>query len=129
MALDPKVAVRQEFLAEALAPLVSEIERASDLGEIERLLSLSAHAEIAQGRSDFNLMLCDGDGRVVSSALADDETLPPQDAIQTQVAVQSAELTLGWGTLTAWHDDFGLVAEMAIRPLGKSIAWRQAFAR
>ena len=60
---------RQGLLDESLAPLASEIERSSSLGEISQHLSTSARAEIARGHSSFNLTLSDGNGRVVDSAL------------------------------------------------------------
>ena len=115
-----ELAARQGLLAESLAPLAAEIERASGLGEIEQHLSSSARAEIASGRSDFNLMLRDGDGQVVASALAGADTSPPPNSIQAHMTVRSAVMTPGRGTLTAWQGASGFAAEMASR---RHAAW------
>ena len=115
-----ELAARQGLLAESLAPLAAEIERASGLGEIEQHLSSSARAEIASGRSDFNLMLRDGDGQVVASALAGADTSPPPNSIQAHMTVRSAVMTPGRGTLTAWQGASGFAAEIASR---RHAAW------
>jgi hypothetical protein len=107
--------VRQQLLAESLAPVAADLERASSLDEIERSLSSSVQAERTGGHSDFNLVLRDGDGRIAGSALSGFVTSPPRDALQTHVAVRSAVLPTGRGTLTAWQDGSGFAAEMASR--------------
>ncbi|MCW8984672.1 MAG: hypothetical protein OQK55_04980, partial [Thermoanaerobaculales bacterium] len=108
------------LLAESLAPLAAEIERSSRLVEISEHLSSSARAEIARGRSDFNLALSDGDGRVVVSALAGVGSSPPPDSLQVQMPVRSALLASGRGTLTAWQNASGFATEMASR---RHAAW------
>lgn len=111
---------RQELLAESLAPLAAEIERAPTLGEIEQHLSSGAHAEISRGHPDFNLILSDGDDRVVSSTLAGLTTSPPPGSLQAQVPVRSSVLAQGRGSLTAWQGDPDFAAEMASR---RHAAW------
>ena len=108
-----ELAARQGLLAESLAPLAAEIEHASSLSEIEQHLLSSAHAEIARGHSDFNLILSGGDGRVVGSALAGAGTSPPPDSLQAQMSVRSTLLASGHGTLTVWQNASGFGAEMA----------------
>lgn len=110
-----EIAARQGLLAESLAPLSSEMEGAADIGEIERLLSSCRRAEAARGRRDYNVMLRDGDGRVVASAIEGDGTSPAPDSIQAKVSVRSPLLASGHGTLTAWQNDSGLAAEMESR--------------
>jgi hypothetical protein len=105
-------AAREALLGEAVAPLADEIEQASKLDEIERLLSSTESAEIARGRFDFNLMLFDGEGRVVSSTSTEGSRLPPADSLQASVAVRSALLPSERGTLTVWQDASGFLAEM-----------------
>lgn len=115
-----ELAARQELLAESLAPLAAEIERASNLGEIEQQLSSIAHAEITQGYSDFNLILSDGNGQIVGSALAGFTTSPPPDSLQAQIPVRSAWLAMDGGTLTAWQGAAEFANEMASR---RRVAW------
>ncbi len=108
-------AARRDLLAESLAPLASEIERATDLAEIEQILSSTVVAEIARGHWDFNLSLSDGDGQVVVSAVVGTKTSPPTGSIQAWLPVRSAVLESGHGTLTVWQDDAQFAAEMAGR--------------
>ena len=110
-----ELAARQKLLAESLAPLAAEIERASSLGEIEQHLSSSARAEIARGHSDFNLVLSGVGDRVVASALTGADTSPPPNSLQAQIPVRSTLLTSGQGTLAVWQDATGFAAEMASR--------------
>ncbi len=115
-----EIRARQDLLAESLAPLAAEIERASSRGEIEQHLTSSADSEITRGHSDFNLILSDGDGRVVDSALAGFTTSPPPDSLQVQIPVRSAWLARGRGTLTVWQGDPDFATEMARR---RRAAW------
>ena len=111
---------RQELLAESLAPLAAEIERAFSLDEIEKHLSSTVRAEIASGHSDFNLLLRGGDSRIASSALAGTTTSPPPDSLQAEIPVRSALLATGGGTLTAWQGDSEFATEVASR---RHAAW------
>jgi ppGpp synthetase/RelA/SpoT-type nucleotidyltranferase len=115
-----ELAIRQGLLAESLAPLAAEIEGSSGLGEILQKMSYSARAERARGHTDFNLVLSDGDGRVVISAFPGADTTPPLDTLRAQTPVRSAYLTAGAGTLTAWQNASGFAAEMASR---RRAAW------
>jgi HAMP domain-containing protein len=107
--------VRGGLLSESLAPLASEIERVSSVGEIMKLLSSSARAEVNRGHPDFNIVLSDGTGRVIGSVLSGAKSSPPHNAIEARVPVRSAVLASGRGTLTAWQDGGGLAAEMKSR--------------
>ncbi len=110
-----ELAARQELLAESLAPVGAEIETAASLGAIEQRLSSSLQAEIRRGHSDFNLILSDGNGRIVGSALAGFVTSPPPDSLRAQIPVRSVWLASGRGSLTAWQGDSDFAAEMADR--------------
>ena len=115
-----ELAARQELLAESLAPLGAEIERASSLSEIEQYLSSEAYAEMTQGHSDFNVILKDGNGRIVGSVLSGFSTLPTPGSLQAQIPVRSAVLTPGTGTLSAWQSNSEFAAEMVNR---RRAAW------
>jgi len=115
-----ELAIRQGLLAESLAPLAAEIEGSSDLSEISQKISYSARAERARGHTDFNLVLSDGDGRVVISAFAGAVTTPPPDSLKARTPVRSALLKAGGGTLTAWQSSSGFATEMASR---RRAAW------
>jgi len=115
-----ELAIREGLLAESLAPLAAEIEGSSELGEISQKIAYSARAERARGHTDFNLVLSDGDGRVVISAFADAGTRPQPDSLKARAPVRSALLKAGGGTLTAWQSSSGFAAEMASR---RRAAW------
>ncbi len=115
-----EISARQGLLAEVVAPLAAEIERAGDLAEIERLLSSTVRAETARGRSDFRLMLCDQEGRPVVSVPRETDALPLGNAVRAQVPVLSALLGSGHGTLTVSQRDAWLIAEMVKR---RRAAW------
>jgi hypothetical protein len=111
---------RQQLLAESLAPVAADLEQASSLHEIDDALTASVQAEIAVGHLDFQLILRDGDGRIVGSALSNSVTSPPPGALQAEVPVRSVFLASGAGTLTAWQDGSAFAAEIATRRLS---AW------
>lgn len=113
-------ATLQGLLAESLAPLAAELERASNLGEIEQHLTSSARAEIARGPSDFNLTLRSGDGRVVASALTGRTLSPPPGSLRAKMSVSSPLLASGRGTLTAWQNGSEFATEMEDR---RHAAW------
>jgi HAMP domain-containing protein len=115
-----ELAAREDLLAELLAPLAAEIERASSLSEIEKHVSSSARAELARGQSDFNLMLVDNDGRQIASALSSTVSSPPPDSLQAEVPVSSGVLETGGGVLSAWQSDSEFIAEMTRR---RHAAW------
>ena len=115
-----ELTARQKLLAESLAPLAAEIERAYSLDEIEQRLSSAVRAEIASGHSDFNLLLRGGERRIAGSALSGTITSPPPDSLQAEIPVRSALLATGGGTLTAWQRDSEFAAEVASR---RQAAW------
>jgi HAMP domain-containing protein len=108
-------AARERLLAESLAPIATEIERATDLLQVNQLLSAAERAEMARGAEDFNLALLDRDGRSVASAPPRGASRPPTDALQARTPVRSTALASGIGTLTVWQDASDFSAEMASR--------------
>ena len=108
-------------LAESLAPLAAEIERASSLVEIEKHLSSSARAEIARGHSDFNLIArrnrrpTDSVGPLRYHFLSAAEFTPRRGPR----AVNLSRKRDG-GVLTAWQSDSEFITEMTNR---RHAAW------
>jgi len=115
-----ELAIREGLLAESLAPLAAEIEGSSGLDEISQKMSYSTRAERARGHSDFNLVLSDGDSRVVISTFPGADVTPPPDSLMARTTLRSALLKAGGGTLTAWQNSSGFAAEMASR---RRAAW------
>jgi hypothetical protein len=111
---------RKGLLAESLAPVAADIEQSASLEEVVRHLKSSTSAEISRGRSDFNLILRDGNGRVVGSGGTGAATSATADSLQAQIPVRSALLATGRGTLTAWQGDSKFASEMASR---RQAAW------
>ncbi len=110
-----ELVARQDLLAESLAPLAAEIERASSLGEIEKQLLSSARAEVARGQSDFNLLLVNNDGRPIASALSSTISSPPPIHSTPRFPFRSKFFETEGGVLTAWQSDSEFITEMTTR--------------
>ena len=107
--------VRQGLLTESLASLADQVDEATNLDQIKQSCSSHRLAEIALGRSDYNLVMQDARGQVLASASANGGASPPEDSLQASITVQSKSIPLGVGTLTAWQDTSKLSNEMALR--------------
>jgi hypothetical protein len=104
---------REALLAESLAPLASDIERARSLEEIRERIEDFQQAYVWRGHADHQVDLVDGDGSVIASSFQGSLVRPPDGALQARVPIASPLLDGGKGTLAAWQDGTGLGRELA----------------
>ncbi len=107
--------VREGSLGESLVSLADQVEEATSLDEIAGRCMSHRLAEIALGRSDYNVVLRNAEGRLLASADPSSGVSPPEDSLQASITVPSKAISTGIGTLTAWQDTSKLATEMALR--------------
>lgn len=108
-------AAREGLLAESVAPLVEQVKEAKSVGEIQRCCSALRLAEIALGRTDYNVVVRSAAGEVVGFGGADIREGLPEDSLRTSVNVRSKAFPHEVLTLTAWQNASVFSTEMAQR--------------